>query len=498
MEQFEYYRDKIHEIGIITYSQYPLVIAKGLPGARIGELIRCSTGQLGQIFLLDRDQVEILLLDPTPVRVGTEVVRTDEFVSVPVGDFLLNRSIDALGRPVDRKVGFPEEVIHADLFPPNTKPLYERKRISERLHTGISVVDILVPIAKGQRQLVVGDRKTGKTSFLQSIVMSQALDNTVIVYAGIGKKQSEISRLSKFFFGDPSRGQFVVFVASHSMESASLIYLTPYTAMAVAEYFSDQGKDVLVVFDDLSTHAKFYREISLIARRFPGREAYPGDIFYVHSRLLERAGAFSSNRNSKGVVTITCLPVAELVEGDITGFISTNLMGMTDGHMYFDNNVFNEGRRPPINIPLSVTRVGKQTQPPLLQEIQRRLTAFLSDYEKTATLSHFGAELSSDVRDTLKKGTQFMKFFDQHFTFLIPLSVQMAMIGLLWSGSLISLTDEELNKLRTKMLLNYNSQDVLRNLLEEISQTGTFDEFILKITQSKERIFAICQFNNVS
>lgn len=497
MEQFDYYRDKLQEIGVVTYSQYPLVVAKGLPGARIGELVRCSSGQLGQVFLLERDNVEVLLLDPTPVRIGTEIARTDMFVSVPVGEFLLGRSVDALGRPIDKDAPFPEDVIHADLFPPTTKPLYERKRITQRLHTGITAIDILVPLAKGQRQLILGDRKTGKTSFLQSVVMSQAYEDAIIVYAAIGKKQSEISRLSRFFFGDPARSRHVVFVASHSMESASLIYLTPYTAMAIAEYFSHQGKDVLVVLDDLSTHAKFYREISLIARRFPGREAYPGDIFYVHSRLLERSGTFHSNRNPRNEVSITCLPVAELIEGDITSFISTNLMGMTDGHLYFDSNVFNEGRRPPINIPLSVTRVGKQTQPPLLQEIQRRVTAFLSEYEKAATLSHFGAELSSEVRDTLKKGSQFLRFFDQHFTLLIPLSIQMVVVGMLWNGELLSMNDDSLNNLRTKMLLTYVSRDEFKQLVEEVSTQESFDNFISLVSRQRERILALCQISSV-
>ena len=496
MEQFSYYRDQVKEIGIVTHCVYPLAFAKGLPNARIGEIVHFSSGQMGQVFLLDRDAIEILLLDPTPVRVGTELVRTDSFVSVPVGDFLLGCAIDALGRPLEKTKKLLDESMRVEIFPTGSRPIYERKRISKRLHTGISVVDILLPLAKGQRQLVVGDRKTGKTSFLQSVVMSQAMEDVVIVYAAIGKKQSEVSRLSKFFFGDPSRSKHIVFVASHSMESPSLIYLSPYTAMAIAEYFSSLGRDVLVVLDDLSTHAKFYREIALVARRFPGREAYPGDIFYVHSRLLERSGAFAFDKNDSGEVTITCLPVVEIIEGDLTGYIPTNLMGMTDGHLYFDTDILNEGRRPPINIPLSVTRVGKQTQQPLLQEMQRRLAAFLSDYEKTTTLSHFGAELSSEVRDMLHKGLQFLKVFDQHFTLLMPLEVQMVILGMIWNGSISELDYDGLVKLRSNLLLAYVSQEELRLLLKDIVNSETFDEFILKVTQSKGRIMSLCQLKS--
>jgi F-type H+-transporting ATPase subunit alpha len=488
MERYHEYKNLTNEVGVVTYARFPLIVVKGLPGVRVGELIMCESGQIGEVFLLDHDDVEVLLFDPMPVRVGTEVVRTNAFVTVPVGNALLGRLLDAFGRPLDKGGDLPAHLARVDLLPRESTPLFSRKRITEQLFTGVSVVDVLLPLAKGQRELIVGDRKTGKTSFLQSVVLSQVAKDVVIVYAAIGKKQSEISRLANFFFAEKERAEKIVCIASHSMESASLIYMTPYTAMTVAEYFAAEGRDVIVVLDDLSTHAKFYREVSLIARRFPGRESYPGDIFYVHSRLLERAGAFASEKNKQGMVTITCLPVVETVEGDITGYISTNLMGMTDGHLYFDLNVFNEGRRPAINIPLSVTRVGKQTQSVLLQEIQRRLTAFLSEHEKISALSHFGAELSRDVWDTIRKGNQILKLLDQHYTVLIPIEVQIVILGLVWHGFMLEYSDEDLLSFRNALVSYYNNNELIHESFGQIMDVSSFDEYILGITKIKEQL----------
>ena len=237
----------------------------------------------------------------------------------------------------------------------------------------------------------------------------------------------------------------VVLVATAANDPPGLIYLAPYTAMTVAEYFRDQGRNVTVVLDDLSTHSKFYREISLTSGRFPGRESYPGDIFYSHAKIMERAGNFI--HKTQGQSSISCFPIVETVEGNLSGYIVTNLMGMTDGHIFFDNNIFQKGRRPAVNSSLSVTRVGKQTQSALKREINKLLTSFIYTYEKVQNYSHFGAELTEDIKNTLHRGDQFFSFFDQSVYTSIPESVQIIIFALIWSTATQSLTNSQIKKL---------------------------------------------------
>ncbi|MGI5826510.1 MAG: hypothetical protein ACOX50_03800 [Patescibacteria group bacterium] len=289
---------------------------------------------------------------------------------------------------------------------------------------------MLLPLGKGQRELVIGDRKTGKTSFFLSTAKNQVKEGSVVIYGAIGKKKSDIKRLQEFMAKEKLDKKMVI-VASDADEAPSMIYLTPYTAMTIAEYFRDQGQDSLVILDDLSTHGRVYREIALLGRSFPGRDSYPRDIFYVHSKLLERAGNFK--KGDKGQVSITCLPIAETVEGDLSGFIPTNLMGMTDGHIYFDSSIYAKGRRPAINIALSVTRVGRQTQSRLKRAINQTLTAFLADWERLQEYSHFGAELSEDIKNSVARGERLYDLLDQHYNLSVPEEVQLVLFALVWS-----------------------------------------------------------------
>jgi F-type H+-transporting ATPase subunit alpha len=486
------YKEKIGEIGIVTQSIYPLVFAHGIPRARVGEEIFFATGQKGEVLQLERDTAVILNLDPLAVRNGTELVRTGDFMSVPVGKELLGMHLDALGN--GKGVTLPLNLKRQVIFDETITPLTARTEVKRQMITGMTLADILIPIGKGQRELIVGDRKTGKTAFALSAILQQAKEGGKVIYVGIGKTQTEIERLWELFQADELK-EHVVMISTSSMDNPGLIYLAPYTGMSIAEHFVKEGEDVMVVLDDLSTHAKYYREMSLIARKFPGRESYPGDIFYIHSRLLERAGAFQYGDKE---IAITCLPIAQTVEGDLSGFISTNLMGMTDGHIFFDMNVFKEGRRPSININLSVTRVGKQTQFGLLQDVNRKLMAFIVEYQETATLSHFGAELSQEVRTKLDKGNMLMKLFDQNYRLQLQLPVQLMLVGLIWNGDVLDMEVLKFYDLREALIKAYETDAELQKVGEEIIAAKKFDEFLTIVSNAKGTILALCQKEETS
>ncbi len=304
-----------------------------------------------------------------------------------------------------------------------------RSAITTPLETGVSIVDLVVPLARGQRELVIGDRKSGKTSFLLQTVTTQAKKGVLCIFASIGKRQSDIYHLHEHFTRVGIQDK-VVIVAASSTDASGLQFLAPYSAMTIAEYFRDQGQDTLVIFDDLTAHANIYREINLLLRRFPGRSAYPGDIFYTHARLLERGGNFKVGDKT---ASISCLPVVQSVIGDLAAYITTNVMSMTDGHIFFDTQLFDQGRRPAVNPFLSVTRVGLQSQTGLTRDVSRQVSSFLVHYERIRQYSHFGAEVSQEVRDSLRVGDQIVAFFQQLPDQIVPMNVNLFIIALLWS-----------------------------------------------------------------
>lgn len=425
---FNTFMGEVKEFGLVQSMNHPIAFIAGLPGAQLNELILFETGDVGQVFLIEETQVHVLVFSTSPLKVGVRATRTNKFPNVPVGKELLGKIIDPLGNPFSDEENYVRPTEFRDI---EAHPLgmAARSRIKTPFLTGISIVDMMVPLGKGQKELIIGDRKTGKTSFLLTTIKNQVNNGAIAIYAAIGKKKSDIKEILDYFKSEGIE-KSVVTVATSSYDSPSLIFLTPYSATTIAEHFRDQGNDVVVVFDDLSTHAKFYREIALLAKRFPGRDSYPGDIFYTHARLLERAGNFK--HKEKGEVSITMLPVADIIEGDFTGYIATNLMGMTDGHIFFDSNAYSQGRRPAVNIPLSVTRVGRQSSAKILRSINRELTAFLALYQRMQDLSHFGAELTDAVKQVLRTGDVVYKFFEQTNDVIVPLGVQTTMFSMLW------------------------------------------------------------------
>lgn len=481
MKDYNFYLDKIGEIGSVEQALHTLVYVNGLPRAKPGEVILFETGEIGQVLSLSRDKAEVLVMSKDyKVDVGTKAVRTGEQLKVKVSESLLGKTLDPMGIPIGKAVSYGKEaeLRFLDVPPPG---INVRKAINEPFQTGVTLVDLVIPLGKGQRELVIGNRKTGKTSFLFQATYAAASQGMVCVYAVIAKKRLDI-KIMEDFFKEKKIDKNVIIVASSSADPAGLVYLTPYTAMSIAEYFRDRGKDVLVIFDDLTAHAKYYREVTLLARHFPGRSSYPGDIFYIHSRLLERGGNFiirNQKTKEQASASITCLPVAELVMGDLSGYIQTNLMAMTDGHIFFDIDLYNEGRRPPINPFLSVTRVGRQTQTALLRDLSRNLTSFLVKAEELRKFMHFGAELGEESKRTLSLSDRLITFFDQSSEVIIPLHVNVMILTLLWAGFWSRYTPAEMKKEINQLVATYAKDTRYKAMVDNfVTQRNAFNELV--------------------
>lgn len=474
MKQFEDYLRDTGEVGEVEEVSHSVVYVAGLPKARPMELVVLETGELGLVLSLGRDQVEVLLLSRSRLKVGVRVARMNSLLSVGVGEGLLGRVIDPLGRVLEGDAHYhAAEQRMVDVYPPGIEP---RKTITEPFETGVALVDLAVPLGKGQRELVIGDRKIGKTTFLLQSMLSHAVRGGVCIYALIAKRGSDLSSLTDFIHRHTMWQQTVV-VATNSADAAGMVYLTPYTAMSMAEYFRDKGKDVLVILDDLTKHAKYYRELTLLANRFPGRSAYPGDIFYLHSRLLERAGDFKTG-------SITCLPVAETSMGDISGYIQTNLMSMTDGHIYFDQERYNQGRRPAIDPFLSVTRVGRQTQTPLMKSLGRELSGFMVEHAKLQELLHFGGELNKEVKNKLSTGEKVIDFFSQESELIVPPLIAVIFLASIFAGMWDEISKEEMrNKMRKLTARYYDDESLKKQLAEIVEQRETFGDLVVNVEQ---------------
>lgn len=461
---FTSYLESIGEIGFVNQSNESLAYVDGLPGLVPNELVMFETGQVGLAKYLMEDSSEILVFAREPVNVSTKVVRTNQQLEIPVGQELLGTLIDPFCHPLDglRKIENVKETRRIYSAIPG---IAQRQKIDQQFETGVSLVDMLVPLGKGQRELIIGDRKTGKTNFLLQTIQNQAKKGVVCIYAAVGKKKHDV-KIAEDYFRANKVMQNVIIMAAFVDSPASNIFISPYSAMTLAEYFRDNGQDTLLVIDDLNTHAKFYREISLLGKRFPGKNAYPADIFYVHASLLERAGNFK-HADGKSV-SITCLPVAETVQGDITGFVQTNIMSMTDGHIYFDTDLFTKGRRPAINHSISVTRVGRQTQTNLQRTVSRELTSFLTLLDKIENFAHFGAETSSTIKNTLNTGQEIIAFFDQTSEIILDENLQIFLFSLLWFGVWRGKTVEQMKADMAKIMTHYQGSEPYRKQIEDL------------------------------
>lgn len=380
----------------------------GLQNAMSGELLEFSNGTQGMALNLDDDSIGVVIMGTdVGIKEGDPVKLTGRMTEVPVGDGLIGRVVNALGQPIDNK-----GPIEADGYRPVENPapsVISRRAVTQPLQTGIKAIDALVPIGKGQRELIIGDRQTGKTAIAIDTILNQKGEDVYCVYVAIGQKASTVARIIKVL-NDSGAMDYTTVVLSTANEAAPLQYIAPYSGCAIAEEWMYKGKDVLIIYDDLSKHAVSYRAISLLLGRPPGREAYPGDVFYLHSRLLERA-ACMSEENGGG--TLTALPIVETQEGDISAYIPTNIISITDGQIYLETDLFNNGIRPAINPGLSVSRVGGSAQIPAMKEIAGPLRIEYAQYKELAAFSQFGSDLNEDTIRRLNHGERIMEVLKQ-------------------------------------------------------------------------------------
>ena len=405
-EQLDDYKTrlKVDEVGYVLTIGDGIARIFGLDQAMVGELLEFPGNVFGIALNLDRDSVGAAVLgDYSRIRENDEVKRTGRVFEVPVGDGLLGRVVDPLGKPLDDKGS-----VHSDKFRPieaAAPGVIDRQPVEESLHTGIKAVDAMIPIGRGQRELIIGDRQTGKTAIGVDAIIAQRGGDVACIYVAIGQKQSGVARTIEKLAAFGALDHTIV-VSATANDSAPLQYIAPYAGCAMAEELAAQGRDVLIVYDDLSKHAVAYRQLSLLLRRPPGREAYPGDVFYLHSRLLERAARFSDER---GGGSITALPIIETQAGDISAYIPTNVISITDGQIYLEAGLFYAGVRPAINVGLSVSRVGGAAQLKAMRKVAGRLRIDLAQYRELSAFAQFGADLDEGSRRQLLRGEKLVE-----------------------------------------------------------------------------------------
>ena len=380
----------------------------GLADVMAGEMLEFPNGLKGMVQDLEKENVGVVLLgEYSHIQEGDPVRRTGRIIEVPVGEALIGRVVDAMGKPIDAKGPIKNEAFRAIESP--APSVLNRKSVSVPLQTGLKAIDALVPIGRGQRELIIGDRQTGKTAIALDTIINQKDKDVICIYVAIGQKESTIAnvveRLRKFGAMD-----YTIVVSANASEPAPMLYIAPYAGAAMGEYFMYQGKDVLIIYDDLSKQATAYREISLLLQRPPGREAYPGDVFYLHSRLLERAARLSEEA---GGGSMTALPIIETQAGDISAYIPTNVISITDGQIFLETDLFHSGVRPAINVGLSVSRVGGAAQIGAMKQVAGRLRMDLAQYRELASFAQFGSDLDKATRDTLHRGARMTEILKQ-------------------------------------------------------------------------------------
>lgn len=474
--------DNIQEIGIVQSVNDGVAMVSGLENCVLSELVKFTSGGFGIAMNLERNQVGVVLLSgASDVVEGTVCVRTNSTVSVPVGQGLLGRVVNPLGQPIDGK-----GIIRYTNTRPIESPapsIVDRSKVNTPMATGITAIDAMTPIGRGQRELIIGDRQTGKTAIAIDTILNQKGKNTICIYVAIGQKMSTIvntvNTLEKYGAMDYS-----IVVAASAADSASLQYIAPFSGCAMAEEFMYDGKDVLIVYDDLSKHAQAYRAISLLLRRPPGREAYPGDVFYLHSRLLERAAKLSME---KGGGSITALPIIETLGDDISAYIPTNVISITDGQIYLSPDLFFSGQRPAINVGLSVSRVGGSAQTKATKKVGGPLRIALAQARDMASFAQFGSDLDENTRLQLKRGEVLNEVLKQkQFS---PLSMEEQVIILYLA------TTDKLNFLSKEDVKDYYESFVDRvktsrqDIIKDIASTLSFEDETARKIDEYEKEF---------
>jgi F-type H+-transporting ATPase subunit alpha len=454
----------VAEVGSIIAIGDGIARLHGIENAMAGEMLEFPHGVFGIALNLEEESVGAVLLgDYTNIKEGDTVKRTGRIISVPVGEEMLGRVVNALGQPIDGK-----GPIATKQFSPIERlapGVVDRQPVKEPLQTGLKAIDAMVPIGRGQRELIIGDRQTGKTAVAIDAILNQKDTGVICIYNAIGQKQSTIAQVVRTL-EEADAMRYTIVVAAGASDPAPLLYISPYSACTLGEYFRDSGRHALVVYDDLSKHAVAYREISLLLRRPPGREAYPGDVFYLHSRLLERAAKLNSNL---GGGSLTALPIIETQAGDLSAYIPTNVISITDGQIFLESDLFNQGVRPAINVGNSVSRVGGSAQIKAMRQVAGTLRLDLAQYRELAAFAQFGSDLDKSTQAQLTRGARLVEILKQGQ--YAPLSVerQVAIIFAGTNGYLdnIAVSDIRAFEAELNSYLDSRAPEVLKGIAEK-------------------------------
>ena len=478
-EQITHYQSQIRltDVGTVVTVGDGIAHIHGLENCMSGELLEFPGGVYGMAQNLEEDLVGAVILGSDQnIREGDTVKRTKRIVEVPVGEAMLGRVVDALGKPIDGKG--PINTTESRPVECPAPGIIERAPVNVPLQTGIKAIDSMIPIGRGQRELIIGDRQTGKTAICLDTIINQKGTGVVCVYVAIGQKRSTVAQVAETLAKNGSM-DYTCIVAATASESAPLQYIAPYAGCSIGEYFMHKGKDVLVIYDDLSKHAVAYRALSLLLHRPPGREAYPGDVFYLHSRLLERAA------NIQNGGSLTALPIIETQAGDVSAYIPTNVISITDGQIFLETELFNSGIRPAVNPGISVSRVGGNAQIKAMKKVAGTLKLAYSQYRELQAFSQFGSDLDADTKKRLNQGERIVEVLKQPQNSPIPVEKQVIIIFAVVSGELLDIPVELIGTFQ-KELFEY-IDGTYGDIPETIRATGKLEDDIKsRLTQAIE------------
>ena len=471
--QIKYYENAIRqdETGTVLMVGDGIARVSGLANCMAGELLEFEDGSFGMAQNLEENSVSVVLFGSGEAISEEQMVkRTGKVVSVPVGEALIGRVVNALGQPIDAA-----GPISASEYQPIESPapgICERQGVCQPLQTGIKAIDSMVPIGRGQRELIIGDRQTGKTTIATDTILNQKGKDVICIYVAIGQKRSTVASLVENLEKNGAM-DYTIVVAATASEASPLQYIVPYTGCAMGEYFMHQGKDVLIIYDDLSKHAVAYRALSLLIRRPPGREAYPGDVFYLHSRLLERAAKLA---DAHGGGSLTALPIIETQAGDISAYIPTNVISITDGQIFLESELFHSGVMPAVNPGISVSRVGGNAQIKAMKKVAGTLKLIYSQYRELASFAQFGSDLDTDTKMRLEQGARIVEVLKQKQNAPVPVEKQVAILYAVTKGILSKVATEDVGLYEEGLYTWLDTDARGAEVMQAIQQTGKLEK----------------------
>jgi len=496
-EQIKKFGDKaeVSEVGQVLSVGDGIARIYGLDNVQAGEMVEFSDGSKGMALNLEKDNVGVVIFgDDRAIKEGDTVKRTGSIVDVPVGKELLGRVVDGLGNPIDGK-GVLDKGLKRNRVEVKAPGIIPRKSVSEPVQTGLKAIDSLIPIGRGQRELIIGDRQTGKTAVAIDTIINQKEINQsgdekqklYCIYVAIGQKRSTVAQIVKTL-EDAGAMEYTTIVSATASDPAPLQFLAPYAGCTIGEYFRDNGMHALIIYDDLSKQAVAYRQMSLLLRRPPGREAYPGDVFYLHSRLLERAAKLN---DENGGGSLTALPIIETQAGDVSAYIPTNVISITDGQIFLETELFNQGIRPAVNVGLSVSRVGSAAQTKAMKKVAGSIKLELAQYREMAAFAQFGSDLDASTQRLLNRGSKLTELLKQKQYSPMSVAEQVICVFCGVKGYLDDIDLKDINEFENKILAKCNSENP--EILNTIKKTGKLEEktekSLTKIIEELKKIF---------